>query len=125
MNMARLKFEEEYVAGTHTAGCSCHICHKYDEYQHYHDLFTSFFSNLETKNMTPKKIINLTQHDNPKYDSTKPNDHGVYIYVVESTTNTIEVHVGQYITMDKVNQLINSGTNVNITKPDKKINYVK
>lgn len=63
-----------------------------------------------------RRTVNLQQCFNPRYNTRSPEpDQPEFIYKVTKVTNSLEVHVGQILRPDRVDELIGSHWTVNIT----------
>jgi hypothetical protein len=71
--------------------------------------------------MAAKKSIVVYQIRNPKYlsdhdDYSPETKEPKHLYLVNKATNTLEVTIGQSLTPDRVNKLIENGIDVTITE---------
>ena len=75
--------------------------------------------------MAGKVTINILQFDNPRFisdiqtrDDLRAAGHKVeaaaFVYTVKKATNTTKVHIGETLSKDRVDDLIDSGDTVNI-----------
>jgi hypothetical protein len=61
-----------------------------------------------------KRIVNVCQMLNPRYDPENTSDHPKFTYQVESLKNMISPSCGQFLTPKEVEDLIDSGVEVNV-----------
>lgn len=67
--------------------------------------------------MAAKTSITVFQVRNLKFDQNKPKggtENPEFMYYAQKTVNTLIVHIGQHLTPDHVQDLINQGHNVTI-----------
>jgi len=64
----------------------------------------------------PKRSITVTQFNNGRFNPQEPTtlENHKYIYKVDTTKNTIEVNISQYLTPDQIEDLIGNGVDVTV-----------
>lgn len=67
--------------------------------------------------MAGKQVVNVEQHGNPKYNPESDDRKYLYTYRVLSLKNLVSPPVRTYITSDGVQDLIESGVEVNVSIP--------
>ena len=71
----------------------------------------------ETEMAKGQATITCCQMFNPKFDQNKKSDdfdNAKHVFKVERMTNTLEVHIGEYLRPARVQGLIDAGVNVTI-----------
>lgn len=66
---------------------------------------------------TKNQSVMVEQRYNPRFDSNKSangSDNAQQLYHVMKTVNTLEVAIGQYLTPDQVQSLIDKGVTVTV-----------
>ena len=71
-----------------------------------------------------KKVVNVQQHHNPKFDSSKPEgkeENPPFIYLVETLKNLTLPAVGVWIKGEYLESMIDNGIEVNVRGPKREL----